>query len=73
MVLIKKVDGIDVPMTEAEEAEIRAFWAENERKEAEQAKEQQRKHTLQQKYKDPLEALEKLCKHLNIDYEKLQD
>lgn len=73
MALIEKVNGIEQPMSESEEAEIRAFWAENERKQKEEEDRSIKKKNLEQKFKDPYEALEKLCRHLKIDFETLEE
>ncbi len=73
MALTKKVNGIDVPMTEQEEAEIRSFWAENDKKKILEDERNTRYFFLQTKYKDPYEAIDKICRHLKIDFETLED
>ncbi len=73
MVLFKKVDGKDIQLDEKEELEIRALWAENEKKSLEEEERVKRSFLLVSKYKDPYEAIDKICQHLKIDFSTLEE
>lgn len=67
------LDGVTREFTkeeyESEELELMkiAEKIENQKKQIE------KQHLLESKFKDPYEALEKLCRHLKIDFETLED
>lgn len=69
----KIVDGIEYILSPEEEAQVIAREQEFVRLAQENEQKLSKKKSLENKYKDPFEALEKLCRHLKIDFETLED
>lgn len=71
--MFKKVNGVDIKLSAEEEVQMRAFWIENERIMQEENQKHNYAKALQEKYRDPYEAIDKLCRHLKIDFATLED
>lgn len=69
----KIVDGIEYILSPEEEAQVIAREQEFIRISEEKQQKLSKQKELEQKFKDPYEALEKLCRHLKIDFETLED
>lgn len=67
----KIVDGIEYILSPEEEAQVIAREQEFVRLAQENEQKLSKKKSLENKYKDPFEALDKICKHLKIDFETL--
>lgn len=68
----KMVNGVVIPLTPAEVADILAQWTAGTQKDAADAATLQAKQNLIAIYgKDPIFSIDKICQHLGIDYTKL--